>query len=256
MTDVATNMPGAGSEILSGSHSIDARDRRRSTSASRPRDPESNVANKLGAAIIAGHYKTGDYLAKELESKLDFNVSRGVYREAIRTLAAKGLVRSKTRSGTVVTEPSDWTLLDPQVLRWIRSCGSESSLAVGLRQLCESIEPVAASVAASCRDRSDTISLCEAAACLARQAVVTEASRRAEIRWHCVLLEATRNPFFISLASAMSTAVALCFPVPGEQQNTDCYGHIVDAICRRDSSAAQSATQALWERMTVRTSSG
>ena len=45
-------------------------------------------------------------------------MSRTVVREAIKVLAAKGLVESRPKVGTFVRPRRDWNLLDPDVLAW------------------------------------------------------------------------------------------------------------------------------------------
>ena len=43
-------------------------------------------------------------------------VSRTVVREATKVLAAKGMVESRSKRGTVILPRSEWRLLDPDVL--------------------------------------------------------------------------------------------------------------------------------------------
>lgn len=211
---------------------------------------QSYLVQKLGAEIVAGRYQVGDLLATELTAKADLNVSRGVYRESIRALAAKGLVRSKTKVGTCVTDASQWTLLDPHVLRWLQSAEKGSRLAIELLELCRNIEPIAASMAAARREHRDMVALRDACSTLARHPVVSNASRQAEIRLHSALLKATHNTFFLSLDSAIHAAIALHFPAPGTSQDAQLHLHVVDAICKQRSKAAILETQTLWKRLT------
>ncbi len=55
----------------------------------------------------------------EIEASGQLKVSRSAYREAVRMLAAKGLVQSRTRTGTRVSAVEQWHLLDPDVLAWV-----------------------------------------------------------------------------------------------------------------------------------------
>ena len=62
----------------------------------------------------AGHILNG-----EVDASDRLKVSRTAYREAVRILAAKGLVESRPKVGTRVSPPERWHLLDPDVLSWI-----------------------------------------------------------------------------------------------------------------------------------------
>ena len=72
----------------------------------------------LGEAIVSGRYAPGDVLNNEIDASEQLNVSRSAYREAIRILAAKGLVESRPKTGTRVLPRNRWNLLDPDVLAW------------------------------------------------------------------------------------------------------------------------------------------
>src|SRR5258708_5644190 len=60
------------------------------------------VADLLKKAVLSGQLKAGDRLPPERVLGERFGVSRTVVREAIRGLAAKGLVEVRSGSGTVV----------------------------------------------------------------------------------------------------------------------------------------------------------
>ena len=64
------------------------------------------IARDLGIAIAAGRLLPGDTLTGEVASSARLSVSRTAYREAVRILAAKGLVESRTRTGTRVSRRS------------------------------------------------------------------------------------------------------------------------------------------------------
>src|SRR6185436_19713885 len=76
------------------------------------------IADQIGSAILSGQRPVGSLLPKEMEANVDFGVSRTAYREAIRMLIAKGLVESRPKVGTHVTDRRHWQVLDPDVLRW------------------------------------------------------------------------------------------------------------------------------------------
>ena len=77
-----------------------------------------SIAHELGVAIVTGGYSPGDVLPGEVEFSEQLKVSRSAYREAVRILAAKGLVESRPKAGTRVSDRARWNLLDPDVLAW------------------------------------------------------------------------------------------------------------------------------------------
>ncbi|MBI3941895.1 MAG: FadR family transcriptional regulator [Chloroflexi bacterium] len=62
------------------------------------------VAQQLEELIIDGHWKVGDTLPTERELTQKLGVSRTAVRDAIRILAAKGLVETKHGIGAIVTQ--------------------------------------------------------------------------------------------------------------------------------------------------------
>lgn len=63
------------------------------------------VAEEIRAAILAGHFKPGDRLVEDRLAE-EFGVSRNPIREAMRSLAAEGLIEVTARRGAVVASLS------------------------------------------------------------------------------------------------------------------------------------------------------
>lgn len=61
------------------------------------------VVNYIKESILSGHYKEGDHIL-ETEVAMKLNISRAPVREAIRELESDGIVTTKPRKGTFVTE--------------------------------------------------------------------------------------------------------------------------------------------------------
>lgn len=101
----------------------------------------------LGQQIVDGTIPPDSkLLAEQICNEL--GISRPVVREAVRTLAAMGLVESRPQIGTKVLPPSEWDLLNPYVVRW-RARGPEYRQQMyELLELRLGIEPNAATLAA------------------------------------------------------------------------------------------------------------
>lgn len=60
------------------------------------------VVEELGQAVVGGEFAIGETLPGDTDLAARFSVSRTVLREAMKTLAAKGLVVARARIGTRV----------------------------------------------------------------------------------------------------------------------------------------------------------
>lgn len=82
----------------------------------RPAGLSNAVAQELVRRIVTGAYRPGEPLPTEPLLCATFSVSRTVVREAVKMLREKRLVLVRQGSGTVITAPETWNLLDEQVL--------------------------------------------------------------------------------------------------------------------------------------------
>lgn len=167
-----------------------------------------SIAHKIGVAIVSGTYAPGDILSSEVDFSEALDVSRGAYREAIRALAAKGLVESRPKAGTRVLPRARWNLLDPDVLTWAFAGEPDAQFVRNLFELRAVVEPAAAGFAAERRGRDDLKILKEALAQMRRHSLATEAGRIADRDFHDAILRATRNDAMMVLAASIGAAVS------------------------------------------------
>src|SRR5258707_3004146 len=107
------------------------------------------VLTTLGSEIAQDVIAVGDALPPEHDLEIRFGVGRGVVREAIKTLAAKGLVSVRPRHGTHVLPRRDWSLLDRDVLNWLVGKDEpDRELLLAIQEVRSVIEPAAAALAA------------------------------------------------------------------------------------------------------------
>src|SRR5689334_12250217 len=109
------------------------------------------IAEEIGIQIVTGRLKPGTTLADEISASDRRRVSRSAYREAIRILVAKGLVQSRPKSGTRVSESGVWHLMDPDVLSWMFANEPPVELLTALFELRRMIEPQIVALAAERR---------------------------------------------------------------------------------------------------------
>ncbi|MCW2351559.1 FadR/GntR family transcriptional regulator [Sphingobium sp. B12D2B] len=165
------------------------------------------IAHDLGVAIVTGKHHPGDILATELNASDELSVSRSAYREAIRVLAAKGLVESRQRTGTVVMPITRWALLDPDVMEWMFEGGASTSVLEGLVEMRLIIEPAIASLAAQRRTLQQIARMREALQDMERFGLTSEKGQAANRQFYEVLLQATANPPLVNLGNSLGTFV-------------------------------------------------
>ncbi len=166
------------------------------------------IARDLGVLIVSGKYKPGEILNGEIAASDRLHVSRGAYREAVRILAAKGLVESKPKVGTRISPPERWHLLDPDVLQWIFEFEPDETLLNNLFELRRVVEPHAAALAAKRRSEQDIKDMAEALEDMAKHTLATDAGQIADQNFHSALLRASGNAFMVSLTSGVGAAVS------------------------------------------------
>jgi DNA-binding FadR family transcriptional regulator len=165
------------------------------------------IARDLGVAIVSGVHRPGDILGNEIELSERLSVSRSAYREAIRILAAKGLVESRPRTGTRVLPMERWNLLDSDVLSWFFASEPSPAIVDGLFELRMIVEPAAAALAARRRTDEQVGLMRRALETMALKTLKTEAGQAADRDFHQLILAATGNPPLISLASTIGAGV-------------------------------------------------
>lgn len=73
------------------------------------------IAEQLGQEILKGTYLPSSILPSEIELSDKFQASRTAIREAVKMLAAKGMLLARPRIGTRVMPSSHWNF-------WIKIC--------------------------------------------------------------------------------------------------------------------------------------
>jgi DNA-binding FadR family transcriptional regulator len=166
-----------------------------------------SIARALGIAIVSGQHQPGDVLNNEIDASEKLHVSRSAYREAIRILAAKGLVESRPKTGTRVSPRHRWSLLDPEVLAWFFESEPSEAFLQELYELRMIVEPAAAALAAERRDDAQLERMRAALVAMQHETLATEAGQAADRDFHDTVLEATRNAPLCTLSSSIGAAV-------------------------------------------------
>ena len=102
------------------------------------------IAHRIGMQILRGELPAGRGLPSEDLWSAELEVSRTALREAIKVLAAKGLIESRPRTGARVCARERWNFLDPDVLAWRLAALPTERYVRDLFDLRQVIEPSAA----------------------------------------------------------------------------------------------------------------
>ena len=166
-----------------------------------------SLAHRIAGDIITGTLAAGSLLPREESASEHFGVSRSAYREAIRTLAAKGMVSALPKVGTKVTPRSAWHILDPDILAWQFELAPTELFIRNLFELRKIVEPSAAALAAMRRSDEELSRLADALSRMARTSPRTGAWLNAIVAFHQELLTAGRNEALASLWPAIQTTI-------------------------------------------------
>jgi DNA-binding FadR family transcriptional regulator len=227
----------------------------------RPLRLHGTIARQLGIAIMSGRYAPGDLLEGEVVSSEQLAVSRTAYREALRILAAKGLIDARPKVGTRINPRAKWNYLDTDVLEWIFETEPNAHTLNALFELRDLVEPAAAALAAKRRTQPQLAELRQALKDMRLHTLATDSGRNADLAFHSTLLQATHNPFLVSLATSVGAAVHITTvfkqrneplrrnPVPDHER-------VYEAIAARNPTRARTAMRALIRLARIDTTAG
>ena len=239
----------------------------RATTKHRPTEPASSPSNArmaghtqivaiLGSEILSGVRQPGSRLPSPEEMFSTFGVSRVVLREVTRTLAAKGMVKSKTKVGTLVLHSNHWNWLDPEVLTWRGSLGFDKAFLDHITQVRLAVEPASAAQAARNRTDQDIATMRAALKGMRTAGGDHDVYTQADLEFHVAIGAASGNPLFRSLTSATKVALfeflrALVISVYTEEHTLAIshakHASVFEAIVARDEDGARLAMIQLLE---------
>lgn len=161
------------------------------------------VLHAIGIRIISGELQPGDVLPKEDTLSKEYGVSRTVIREAVKGLAARGLVESRPKVGTIIRPRSDWQMLDPAVLEWVAASEANGEFMYHLAEVRTAIEPATAELAARNATPEDVARMREAYVQLENSIDDQDAWALADLAYHESIVAAAHNEFLAYVVRAL-----------------------------------------------------
>jgi GntR family transcriptional regulator, galactonate operon transcriptional repressor len=214
------------------------------------------VVSSIGEGIIKGRYPAGSLLPREPELIAKFDVSRTALREALKVLAAKGLVETRQRVGTRVRPQEQWNHFDPEITAWQLGNGFRNGFVRDLIEFRQINEPAAARLAAKRATAKDLAAIAAALAGMQDGAVAEDALAYAEAdaRFHICVFLASHNNLMASLSFTIRQILETTFKLHQVTKGARSYGYaedlafhrrVFEKIGRRQPEAAASAMSQL-----------
>ncbi len=206
-----------------------------------------HVVEELGTRIIRGDLTPDDPFPIEADLGREFGASRSVIREAVKALAARGLIESRTRTGIRVLPSIHWNLLDAEVLSWRYSVMPPAQFYNELFEIRLMIEPKAAALAAKRATPGAISEMTEAFAAM------SEASRNgvsgvdADLRFHRAILAAGKNALLLQMGNLIAVGLYISHQISSESFTVFLPLHkkVMEAIKARDSETAERSMEQL-----------
>ena len=204
-----------------------------------------SITHKLGNAIIGGIHQQGALIPTEEEIGLGVNVSRNAYREAVRTLAAKGLVAATPKVGTKVAPRSSWRFLDPDVLVWHFEAALSDTFLRSLFELRKVIEPSAAALTAIRLTPEARVALAETLSGITQESVHSAGWNASLLGFHRLVLQGGNNELLSSFWPSLEVALqwqanlaSLSGEAPDLHDSGADYAVVFDRLVARDAEGA------------------
>lgn len=208
------------------------------------------LVHEIGLRIVRGELPPGSSIPAEGDTA-EPAVSRTVVREAIKVLAAKGLVVARPKTGTQVRERRYWNLMDPDVLAWRIETEPGDGLFVHVFELRRLLEPAAAALAATRASETEVEQLAAAYAEMEANARDDpDAYIAADLRFHAIVLEACHNELLAHLGSTLRAVFRASFTRThgGAVKTLPVHESVLAAIRSGDGAQAETAMRELIDR--------
>lgn len=215
--------------------------------AGRKRNLHAHVVQSLGSRIVRGELKAGQSFPSEAELGREFNASRPVIREAVKSLAARGLLESRTRTGIRVLPPLYWNLLDIDVLAWRYESMPHHRFFKELFEIRSMIEPPASALAAERASEAEIAAITAAYAAMEAADPATDAAIESDLAFHRGILIASHNELILQMGNLIGVGLLVSYRIASETYSVFLPGHkaVLDAIAARKPEAARKAMERL-----------
>jgi GntR family transcriptional repressor for pyruvate dehydrogenase complex len=153
--------------------------------------------------IISRGLRPGDKLPSEREISEQFGVSRTVVREAVQTLAGKGVIEARSGSGLRVAE-ADATTVSDSMQHFLRGSALDYAQIHEVRVM---LEVEIAGLAAQRATAADLERLSRAMGAMEQAIDDVEAASEDDVQFHRAIASATHNPLHLMLLDSIGPSL-------------------------------------------------
>jgi DNA-binding FadR family transcriptional regulator len=208
------------------------------------------IVDLIGAAVVAGRYPVGSVLPPEPALCEELGVSRTVVREAVKSLAAKGLLVTGPKLGTRVLAEEQWNWFDPDVVTWQCRAGLSREFVHELQELRMLVEPTAVRLAAARATAQDIADIGEAYEGMRLSVEEGGDWVSNDLRFHQGLLRACHNQMVAQMGKALGALLRTSFEIStsrpdGPGPSLPLHRAVLDAVIERSPDKAERATKVL-----------
>lgn len=209
------------------------------------------LLRQIVVKIVSGEMAEGSTLPNEAELTERFGVSRTSLREAMQYMSALGMVRSRTRAGTIVLPRENWNYLDPLVLDVMLSIGADENFYTSLIDARQLLEPAAAAQAAANATARQLSQIARAFEDMVEaNSRDNEEWSRADLDFHTAIINASGNWVYRQFATAIRAALLASFRLTNRasqshEQAILKHQDVLEAIRMRRPDAARYAMEQL-----------
>ena len=214
------------------------------------RGQQGRVIEALGRDIVGGRYAPETLLPKEAELIASYGVSRTSVREAMKVLAAKGLIEIRQKIGTRVRPRDLWNVFDSDVLNWQHQQGLSEAVMRDLIELRQVIEPAAARFASSRATMSDLRRIERAHQSMAQHVTDPVGYAESDVEFHMAVFAAAHNALLLRFGHLVADFLHMSFAMQQDAvsksgvdfaKDADEHRRVYDAINRGEPDAAAAA---------------
>lgn len=204
------------------------------------------IAEQIESRILSGELRSGDRLPTERELAEQFHASRTAVREAMKSLAQKGLVNMRPGRGTIVIDGTTQAVRHSLDLMMKFGQAGDSTNLVEVRGI---FEPEIAALAAARATDEEIAAMREAVAIMDANLRNADLYIRADNDFHQALAKATQNSLILTLVNSIVVLLSeqrkQIFTVDGGPERGQIHHkHILETIIQRNPEAARDAMRA------------